>query len=271
MRTHAGPKPSHLEESVAQRIAISAARNVVWRMQPAPPRLLGFLLHVHGKAAILVGARRGSAELRSCVFLGTLRSKGGAQMAIWRLGCAVLIVVGTGCGGHSASPPDTGDTDGSAGGTTTSGTANDGHAGTAVFGGGSSGGEPPGEGGADDAQPSNACDVAGERRDASPAEGAQYCVCEQASAGLIWRCYGPSPTAPIPSASCASGSASPGTGDGSCLVNWSCADGRLFQVSCVDGACYCLVQGVITTDLAPLDSCPVTEADANTLCGWNLM
>lgn len=120
--------------------------------------------------------------------------------------------------------------------------------------------------------PGPACDTPGERRPAAPSEMAQYCICSPMGEDLlIWECYGPPPSAPTPQATCNYTTVQPGTGNGSCVVSWEhCSDGQVYSLSCIDSVCYCLVQGQVTVNLEPLQSCPESEADLNSLCGWNL-
>lgn len=115
------------------------------------------------------------------------------------------------------------------------------------------------------------CSDAGARRDADPSESAQYCICTPMGEESVWDCYGPSPSAPKPNATCKRTTVDEGTGDGSCLVQWeSCSDGQLYAVSCIDGACYCMVQGEITVYLPALQSCAQDKPSINSLCGWDL-
>jgi hypothetical protein len=125
------------------------------------------------------------------------------------------------------------------------------------------------------------CTTQGQRRDATAEENAQYCVCEpvsqvegtQTTTWLLWSCYGPSPSTPKPSpTTCTFTDVNPGSGDGSCWVNWSsCSNGKNYSFSCVDHYCKCLVQGASTTVFVePRNSCPEDKASLNALCGWNL-
>src|SRR4029077_7428367 len=157
-------------------------------------------------------------------------------------------------------------------------------AGGGVSGGGMVGGASVSAGGAawvDGAPPPNiVCDTAGLRRDATPDENAQYCVCEQVSrvegaqtsTWLLWACYGPPPSSPRPSATCTYTDVNPGVGNGSCWVNWaSCSDGQVYSFSCANRICNCLVQGHRTpVQLEPRDTCPENKIDLNAFCGWNL-
>jgi hypothetical protein len=118
------------------------------------------------------------------------------------------------------------------------------------------------------------CTVPDASRAASPDEHSQYCVCTpQGAQGqmLLWECYGPSPTAAKPQATCMYTNTDPGTNNGSCFVIWTqCSDGSDYSITCINSDCYCLVKGQRTTILEPRDSCPESKTDANALCGWNL-
>lgn len=115
------------------------------------------------------------------------------------------------------------------------------------------------------------CDDAGARRDASPAEMSQYCVCTpKGEEFLVWECYGPSPSTPKPNASCPYTTVNAGN-DGSCYVSWEkCSDGQVYAISCVDTYCWCLVQGIETVQLEPMQGCPEDKNTLNQLCGWEL-
>jgi hypothetical protein len=116
------------------------------------------------------------------------------------------------------------------------------------------------------------CDV-GDRRDAvgSEAAEAEYCVCEAAEdIGKVWRCYGPSPDAPRPKASCSWTFVQPGDA-ASCFVSWSeCSDAHIYSLSCVNEFCVCLVDGNVGAELEPGTRCPEGLGELNDLCGWSL-
>lgn len=117
------------------------------------------------------------------------------------------------------------------------------------------------------------CDSVGARRPATPSEMAEYCICTAvAEEVVVWVCYGPSPTAVEPDATCLYTTVDPGTGDGSCYVSWkNCSDGQIYGMTCVDHDCHCLVEGTYTSvNLEPRDACPETKADLDALCGWSL-
>jgi hypothetical protein len=100
----------------------------------------------------------------------------------------------------------------------------------------------------------------------------QYCVCTpMGEDDLIWECYGPSPSAPKPETTCSYTSVNGGTGQGSCYVSWEkCSDGQVYAVSCVETNCWCIVQGLMTALLEPMEACPEDKATLNMLCGWEL-
>jgi hypothetical protein len=85
-------------------------------------------------------------------------------------------------------------------------------------------------------EPGPRCDTVGTRRMAMATEMAEYCICKLvAEETLVWVCYGPSPTAQRPQATCLYTTVNPGTGSGSCLVNWSnCSDGKIYGFNCVE-------------------------------------
>jgi hypothetical protein len=116
------------------------------------------------------------------------------------------------------------------------------------------------------------CDSAGTRRPATAAEMSQYCVCESMAEDLIWECYGPSPSASKPQATCMYTDVNPGTGQGSCFVNWSsCSDGNVYSFTCIDHVCNCFVQGKQTMfAIEARDTCPESKQELDTLCGWDL-
>ena len=112
----------------------------------------------------------------------------------------------------------------------------------------------------------------GQQRPAMPCEMAQVCICTPMGAEKsVWDCYGPSPSAPKPQATCNSTTVNPGTGQGSCYVSWQdCSDGHVYAIDCVETSCECLVQGQVTELLAPSSTCPEKKSDLNMLCGWDL-
>jgi len=115
------------------------------------------------------------------------------------------------------------------------------------------------------------CTVEGDRRPAIPNERADYCVCSRSGENLIWHCYGPPSDAPKPEATCSYTTVNPGTGHGSCIVSWgNCSDSRIYLISCVERVCHCIVEGKVTFQLEPRDTCPEQKADVNVLCGWRL-
>jgi len=116
------------------------------------------------------------------------------------------------------------------------------------------------------------CEEAGSRRLPTAAEMAQYCLCTAIGEdNLAWECYGPPSTAAKPQATCGYTTVSPGTGHGSCLVTWEkCSNGQVYGISCVDNYCECLVQGIVTALLAPMETCPEDKPALNMLCGWDL-
>ena len=193
----------------------------------------------------------------------------------------MVIVTVAACGGHNV---DAGRSDGGAGGAGgVAGLGGGGGAGAAggeAGSAGSGGGESSSAGsgaGSTEAGPSAdlQCETTGQRRNATPAESAQYCVCEVVSPAddsLIWRCYGPAPGSPTPSPKCTYEDANQGTGTGSCWVNWaSCSDGQNYSLSCADQSCSCLIDGRRTTiQVEPRDSCPMDLNGINAVCGWNL-
>jgi hypothetical protein len=122
------------------------------------------------------------------------------------------------------------------------------------------------------AGPPPACDDAGIRRAATPAEMAQYCLCTAMGEDeLVWECYGPSPSAPKPQATCAYTTVNPGSGQGSCSVTWeNCSDGKVYGVLCIESYCQCTVQGMASTQLGPMQTCPEDKGTLDSLCGWDL-
>ncbi len=115
------------------------------------------------------------------------------------------------------------------------------------------------------------CSPEGARRAATAGEMAQYCLCTSIGEDLAWECYGPPPTGAPPATTCTYSTEDPGTGQGSCYSSWEkCSDNKVYAISCVDSHCQCLVQGVPSAQLAPMQICPAQKADFNLLCGWNL-
>ena len=117
------------------------------------------------------------------------------------------------------------------------------------------------------------CQDAGAERPANPAERSQYlCLCrdgEGARMGVLWA-VSDGPRAHrevyIPNGK------HTGTEEGSCYVSWEmCSDNQVYAVSCVETYCECLVQGVPTVLLQPSETCPESQSEINTLCGWALL
>ncbi len=178
-----------------------------------------------------------------------------------------LAALAVACGGHTVDQPTQ---DPSSGSSNPSDSGSSGSS-TAPFTTmtGAAGGMQAGPDGAP--PPDAVCSAVGDRRNATPSEMAQYCVCEKDLTYLLWRCYGPSPSAPSPQASCTETLVNPGS-QGSCLVDWHmCSDGKTYALSCTGGAeCYCLIDSRIAVTVPPMDMCPESKPELNKLCGWQL-
>lgn len=119
----------------------------------------------------------------------------------------------------------------------------------------------------------------GERREPEAAEaGVSYCVCEEHSdLGKRWGCYGPDPDGPPAGGARGAGPADCGdtfgqTGtDSDCLITvGACSDGHAYSVSCIQGACFCLVDNQPTVEPEPRSGCPDELPAINERCGWAL-
>jgi len=109
----------------------------------------------------------------------------------------------------------------------------------------------------------------GQRRDATPEEGAEYCICPEET--RFWTCYGPNPELNRDTDVQCNSEFSLGSDAQSCTQNYSgCEDSRTYLVTCSRGFCYCIIDAEPVGELEPGSTCPETLAEANELCGWGL-
>jgi hypothetical protein len=105
----------------------------------------------------------------------------------------------------------------------------------------------------------------GTRREALPEEDAEYCVCGDHKA---FQCYGPTPNEARPTGACTNTFAQQGSGDGNCFVQHNCGS-KVYALSCVNTACFCIVNNTPTVEVEPRNDCPIGP-ELNGLCGWAL-
>lgn len=109
----------------------------------------------------------------------------------------------------------------------------------------------------------------GTRRDATPEEGAQYCICPPETE--IWTCYGPNPALVRDANAHCKSAFSLGDSSEGCTKTYSnCEDERSYLVSCTSSFCFCVIDAEPVAELEPGATCPGTLDEANQMCGWRL-
>lgn len=109
----------------------------------------------------------------------------------------------------------------------------------------------------------------GATRDATPEEGADYCICPPDTS--LWTCYGPDPRLNGNTKVRCDSQYSSGTDPQSCLLSYAkCADARTYLIACTRGFCTCVIDADPVARLEPGVECPETVQMANELCGWEL-